>query len=92
MKIKTSFDGIPGLNFLPYLNGESGALEQLAEAFREVSEEVGFVYIENHGVPQTTIDQAFAASRSFHEMPLSKKQEIPLNSDNVGDMGLNKER
>lgn len=89
MKIKTSFDGIPGLNFLPYLNGEPGALEHLAQAFRDVAEEVGFVYIENHGVLQATIDQAFAASRSFHEMPLNKKQEIPLNSDNVGYMGLN---
>ena len=85
----TSYDGIPGLDLGPYLRCEAGALEALAEALRETAENVGFFYIENHGVPQEAIDQAFAASRRFHSLPLAHKMETPINLDNVGYMGVN---
>jgi isopenicillin N synthase-like dioxygenase len=35
------------------------------------------------------IDRAFAASKRFHALPLERKMEIPLNSDNVGYMPVN---
>jgi isopenicillin N synthase-like dioxygenase len=85
----SSFDGIPGLDLGPYLRGESGAMERLADALRETSETVGFYYIYNHGVPQATIDRAFQASRQFHALPVERKRETPINADNVGYMGLN---
>jgi len=88
-KTITTFDGIPGLDLGPYRRGEPGALDRLAQALREVSETVGFYYIDNHGVPQQAIDRAFAASKQFHSLPAERKQEIPLNLDNVGYMGLN---
>ena len=83
------FDGIPGLDLAPYRRGEAGALERLAHALRETAENVGFFYIDNHGVPQETIDRAFAASRRFHALPTERKMEIPLNRDNVGYMPVN---
>ena len=87
--VNSSFDGIPGLDLGPYLRGESGALERLADALRETSETVGFYYVYNHGVPQETIDRAFQASRQFHSLPLERKLETPINADNIGYMGLN---
>ena len=89
MKVVNQFDGIPGLDLGPYLRGEKGALEALGEALREISETIGFYFIDNHGIPQSLIDETFSASRRFHEMPLDRKLEIPINDDNVGYMGLN---
>ncbi len=89
MKLVKNFDGIPGLDLGPYLRGESGALDALGEALREISETVGFYFIDNHGIPQALIDETFAASKRFHALPLERKQEIPINYDNVGYMGLN---
>jgi isopenicillin N synthase-like dioxygenase len=88
-KLISHYDGIPGLDLGPYLRGEPGALRPLAEALRETSENVGFFYIDNHGVPQETIDRAFEASRRFHALPVEHKMETPINYDNVGYMGLN---
>ncbi len=89
VKVTQSYDGIPGLDLGPYFRGERGALEALADAVREISETIGFYFIDHHGIPQELIDQTFAASRRFHELPLERKREIPINDDNVGYMGLN---
>lgn len=84
------FDGeMPALDVGPWIRGEAGALEPLAAQLRRVCEEVGFFSIANHGVPQDLIDRAFAASKRFHSLPLERKMEIPLNSDNVGYMPVN---
>lgn len=84
------YDGeMPSLDVGSYLRGESGALDRLAAQLRRVCEEVGFFSIENHGIPQDLIDRAFAASQRFHALPLERKMEIPLNSDNVGYMPVN---
>ena len=80
---------MPSLDVGPYLRGEPGAIEPLAAQLRRVCEEVGFFSIGNHGVPQDVVDRAFAASKRFHALPLQRKLEIPLNSDNVGYMPVN---
>ena len=84
------FDGeMPALDVGPWMRGEAGALEPLAAQLRRVCEEVGFFSVANHGVSQDLIDRAFAASRRFHSLPLERKMEVALNSDNVGYMPVN---
>jgi isopenicillin N synthase-like dioxygenase len=89
IKVVQNYDGIPGLDLGPYFRGEPGAIDALAEALREISETIGFYFIDHHGIPQDLIDRTFAASRRFHELPIERKREIPINDDNVGYMGLN---
>jgi isopenicillin N synthase-like dioxygenase len=89
VKRRTTTGDIPGLDLGPYLRGESGALDALAAEMRDVCENVGFFYIDSHGLPQATIDRAFAASRRFHDLPLERKMEIPLDMNNVGYMPVN---
>ena len=38
---------------------------------------VGFVYITNHGVPQATLDQAFAITKQLYDLPKEKKMKAP---------------
>ena len=80
---------IPGLDLGPYLREEAGALDFLAVALRETCEQVGFFYIENHGISRQLIDRTFAASKRIHAMPIERKREIELNEQNIGYMFVN---
>jgi isopenicillin N synthase-like dioxygenase len=80
---------IPGLDLGPYLAGQPGAIDRLAIQLRETCENVGFFYIDNHGVSQTLIDRTFEQSRRFHALPLEEKLKLRINHDNVGYMPVN---
>ena len=59
-----------------------------AAALGRALEEIGFAYIAGHGVPQSTIDGAFAASRAFHTSPLAQKRSLAINEWHRGYMGM----
>jgi isopenicillin N synthase-like dioxygenase len=59
-----------------------------AAALGRALEEIGFAYIVGHGVPQTVIDGAFAASRAFHASPSEQKRSLAINEFHRGFMGL----
>ena len=77
------------IDYGPYFAGEPGALERLAEQVRYACENIGFLYVLNHGVPQEIIDRGFAASRRFHALPLEEKLKLRLNQNNIGYMPMN---
>ena len=80
---------IPVVDFGPWFAGEPGALQTLATQLRHACENVGFLYAANHGVPQTVIDRAFAASKRFHALPLEEKLKLKLNENNIGYLPMN---
>ncbi|MBN8930312.1 MAG: hypothetical protein BGO51_01785 [Rhodospirillales bacterium 69-11] len=80
---------IPIIDYGPYFAGEPGALERLAGELRHACENVGFLYARNHGVPQATIDRAFAASKRFHALPIEEKLKLRLNENNIGYLPMN---
>ena len=55
---------------------------------RRIYEDLGFLYIAGHGVPQAMIDGAFAASRRFHALPLESKMALKINAAHRGYMGM----
>src|SRR5207253_8501941 len=69
--------------------GEPGALARTAEVVRHACENVGFFYALNHGVPDSVVDRAFAASRRFHALPLAAKLKLRLNENNIGYLPIN---
>lgn len=68
---------------IPVIDLES---PQVADAFRRAYGELGFAYLEGHGVPQELVDAAFAASRSFHALPLEEKLALKVNAQHRGYM------
>jgi isopenicillin N synthase-like dioxygenase len=48
-----------------------------AKALVAACRHVGFVYIKNHGVPQSDLDQAFAISKKFFDLPTEEKMKAP---------------
>ena len=47
--------------------------------FRIAYTEVGFAYLIGHGIPQSLVDDVFAAAHAFHALPLAAKMAIELN-------------
>lgn len=80
---------IPIIDYGPYFAGEKGTLERLATELTHACENIGFFYALNHGVPETLIDRAFAASRRFFALPPEQKLALRLNQNNIGYLPLN---
>ena len=80
---------IPTIDFGPYFAGEPDALDALADRLRHACETIGFFYAAGHGVPDSLIDRAFAASRRFHALPLAVKLALSLNENNIGYLPMN---
>ena len=60
----------------------------LAAAFLSAYAEVGFAYLENHGVEARLLDGIFEASRAFHALPLAEKTAIALDGNHRGYIAL----
>ncbi|HUN50156.1 MAG TPA: 2-oxoglutarate and iron-dependent oxygenase domain-containing protein [Candidatus Sulfotelmatobacter sp.] len=80
---------IPIIDFGPYFAGKPDALTRLADQVREACENIGFFYISRHGVSETLVERAFAASRRFHALPLARKLALKLNENNIGYLPIN---
>jgi isopenicillin N synthase-like dioxygenase len=80
---------IPVIDFGGFFAGEPDALDRLVPQLRHACENVGFFYAFGHGVPEESIDRAFAASRRFHALPLEAKLKLRLNENNIGYLPIN---
>lgn len=69
---------IPIIDLTPWTNNANKD-QQLAVSVELVKacKEVGFAYIINHGVPQATVDRAFAISRRLYDLPRQQKLQAP---------------
>src|SRR6185503_20979092 len=61
-------DQIPVIDFAPFR--DASGKKAVADAIREAAESIGFFYLKNHGLAQSTLDEAFAASRRFFDLPV----------------------
>jgi isopenicillin N synthase-like dioxygenase len=72
-----SADEMPVLDLAPLQAG--GDLTALAAALRRACESTGFFYIRNHGVSQAVIDDVFAATKRFFDLPLAERLEVKID-------------
>lgn len=77
MDYPDSTEEIPVLDIAPYLAGGDAGRIAVAAQLREITETVGFFYLEGHGIQQDLVDDMFAQSRRFHALPAEVKSKIP---------------
>jgi isopenicillin N synthase-like dioxygenase len=78
-------DRLPIIDLAPLAEGVPG-MRRVAAALADAFERIGFAYIVNHGVPAGLIEDAFAASRAFHALPVDRKLAIRMNAWHRGYM------
>ena len=65
---------IPILDMTPMINGED--IHELAVELKLACKKMGFFYALNHGVPESVIANAFAASRRFFEQSVEWRMKV----------------
>jgi len=75
----TAFTEIPVVDLGPLASGAEG-VGQVAEAVGRHSTEVGFFYVRNHGVAQSSIDKLLAVARRFFALSDPQKMQIRVNA------------
>jgi isopenicillin N synthase-like dioxygenase len=69
---------IPVIDFDAWTkNGTEDQRHAVSAELVKACKDVGFAYIINHGVPQSTIDQAFAISKQLYDLPHEEKMKAP---------------
>ena len=79
---------LPVIDVGDVVAGKPGAAAALADEWRNVWETVGFMCVVNHGVPKAQVDGMFAAAKQFLDLPEAVKQQVPLNTDHHGYIGI----
>lgn len=82
---RQSFDKIPIVDVGPLLD-DSGALG-VAKDIRWAFENVGFMYVKNHGVSAQLVDDTFAQARAFFDQPLEEKMKLHMVNSGVALRG-----
>jgi len=71
---------IPLIDLGPLCEDDLEAKMKVADEIDRAFMTVGFCYVQNHGVPQRMIDDAFSAAATFFSLPLEKKNEVAVDS------------
>ncbi len=75
---------LPILDLAEFRAGKPGATEKLAAELRFACENIGFMAVRNHGVPQQLIDRIFAETERFHSLPMEGKLALKVNQNQRG--------
>ena len=81
----TSFDQIPVIDISGIERKDEFA--NIANQLVHTAKTVGFFYIKGHGISEQLINQAFAASKRFFDLPVNDKSTIAVNVNQRGWMG-----
>ena len=64
---------IPTVNLEPFLQGSAEEQQAIARDVDEICRTLGFLVIEQHGVPLEIIDNAWTSARAFFDLPIEQK-------------------
>jgi isopenicillin N synthase-like dioxygenase len=70
-----SGEKIPVIDFAGLTSGDLPARKTTGMSMREAFEDFGFIYLKNHSVPQSLIDEMFARSIEFFGLPKATKAQ-----------------
>ncbi|KIV87542.1 hypothetical protein PV11_03081 [Exophiala sideris] len=67
---------MPLIDFGAFLHGDSAVKKAVAEQITDAFKSSGFLYLENHDIPQKEVSLAFSESAQFFERSQSQKNEL----------------
>ncbi|SKA35779.1 Isopenicillin N synthase [Enhydrobacter aerosaccus] len=81
-------DEIPIIDISGVRAGDTEALARCARALQHAYEDVGFWFLEGHGIPQPLIDRVYAEVERFHAQPPAEKIKLKINEHNIGYLAI----
>jgi len=84
MKTQEHYTKIPTLDIGPYLNGDAGALEDLAAKVAHIQENIGFLMLVNHGLDLATLNAVYDKLKAFFALPMEVKLKYRINELSLG--------
>jgi isopenicillin N synthase-like dioxygenase len=75
---RQTFDAIPVVDVSALVHG--GDTQIVAKQFRWALSNVGFMYVKNHGIDAALIDQAFAETKRFFDLPIASKSALHIRN------------
>ena len=66
---------IPSVDLAEFLSGDLKRKEAFVQELGKAYEEVGFVAVKNHTIPDTLIRQLYGDVQRFFSLPLEKKTQ-----------------
>lgn len=64
------------IDFSQFLSGDKHTKLKISKAVARGFQDVGFIYLQNHNIPQRDVDQMFSASARFFDMPQTQKDSF----------------
>lgn len=64
---------IPVVNLAAFAEGDDKAQRKIAAQVDDICRNLGFLIVENHGVPHSVIDNAWSGAGAFFDLPLEQK-------------------
>jgi isopenicillin N synthase-like dioxygenase len=89
----SKLEEIPIIDFGLFAEGDVATRQNVAQAIYDACHNVGFLYLQNHGIAPGLIDRIFQQSQTFFALPLDRKQALAWSSEfsNRGYVGLKRE-
>ncbi|MGF1936560.1 MAG: isopenicillin N synthase family dioxygenase [Nostoc sp. ChiQUE02] len=84
---------IPVIDLTAFNNGNAATRQAVVKIY-QACHEIGFIYLQNSGISKDLINQVFAYSKYFFNLPLKVKQKQAWNNEfsNTGYVGIERER
>ncbi|PSN59494.1 Clavaminate synthase-like protein [Corynespora cassiicola Philippines] len=71
------------VSFDRFLHGNDDEKRAVARELYDAFSTVGWVYIKDHGIPQSRVDEIFGLAKTFFDLPLEKKLDWRLKDAEV---------
>jgi isopenicillin N synthase-like dioxygenase len=71
---------IPVIDLAASFGGDPTAFDAAAQAIHRACREMGFFYVANHGVPQPLVDDTFAWSKRFFDLPYADRLALHMKN------------
>lgn len=82
---RVSFDQIPVVDIAPLLDNSDK--QAVAKEIRWALSNVGFMYVKNHGIDPQIVEDVFAQTRTFFDLPLEEKMKLHIGQSGVAMRG-----
>jgi isopenicillin N synthase-like dioxygenase len=75
---------IPVIDLTPFREGTQAGKQAVARAVGQACEEIGFLTVVGHGVPEPLIGGVYQSARAFFDLPGTEKNQLPMLPNGAG--------